>query len=54
MLAIPIPSLIFIRRSIVLDYDIQISPLEDDDKVFVGGPLGNYRSVELMENILIQ
>merc|ERR1719422_602780 len=29
-------------RSIVLDYDIQISPLEEDDKVFVGGPLGNY------------
>merc|ERR1719245_1315339 len=29
-------------RSIVLDYDIQISPLEDDNKVFVGGPLGNY------------
>lgn len=29
-------------RSIVLDYDIQISPLEEADKMFVGGPLGNY------------
>ena len=29
----------------MLDYDIQISPLEEDDKVFVGGPLGNYRYV---------
>ena len=29
-------------RSIVLDYDIEISPLDDEDKVFVGGSLGNY------------
>ena len=29
----------------MLDYDIQISPLEEADKMFVGGPLGNYRSV---------
>ncbi len=29
-------------RSIVLDYDIAISSLPDHDKIFVGGPLGNY------------
>merc|ERR1719192_2776045 len=29
-------------RSIVLDYDIEISPLDEEDKVFVGGSLGNY------------
>ena len=27
----------------MLDYDIEISPLADKDKVFVGGSLGNYR-----------
>ena len=32
-------------RSIVLDYDIEISPLDEEDKVFVGGSLGNYRLV---------
>jgi len=29
-------------RSIVLDYDIEIKPLSEEDKVFVGGSLGNY------------
>merc|ERR1719166_797759 len=29
-------------RSIVLDYDIEILPLDEEDKVFVGGSLGNY------------
>ena len=26
----------------MLDYDIEISPLDDEDKVFIGGSLGNY------------
>ena len=29
----------------MLDYDIEISPLDEEDKVFVGGSLGNYRLV---------
>ena len=30
-------------RTIVLDYDIEVSPLDEADKVFDGGTLGNYR-----------
>ena len=26
----------------MLDYDIEISPLDEEDKVFIGGSLGNY------------
>jgi len=29
-------------RSIVLDYDIRIKPLDEEDKVFQGGSLGNF------------
>ncbi|XP_023327977.1 glycine receptor subunit alpha-1 [Eurytemora carolleeae] len=29
-------------RSIVLDYDIRIKPLDEKDKVFQGGALGNF------------
>ena len=31
------------HRSIVLDYDIRIKPLDEEDKVFQGGSLGNFR-----------
>jgi hypothetical protein len=30
-------------RSIVLDYNVTIKPLDDYDKVFAGGSLGNFR-----------
>jgi hypothetical protein len=32
-------------RSIVLDYNVTIKALHDEDKVFAGGSLGNFRSV---------
>jgi hypothetical protein len=32
----------FHSRSIVLDYDITINRLRDEDRIFVGGALGNY------------
>ena len=41
----------------MLDYDIEISPLDEEDKVFVGGSLGNYRLVRfcsLLLNVKLQ
>ncbi len=32
----------FANRGIVLDYDIKIHRLREEDKVFLGGALGNY------------
>jgi hypothetical protein len=34
-------------RSIVLDYNVTIKPLDNEDKVFAGGSLGNFRSVNI-------
>ena len=37
------PLLMLYFRSIVLDYDVIIRELDEEDKIFHGGALGNYR-----------
>jgi hypothetical protein len=43
----------FFYRSIVLDYGIEINELRQEDRIFVGGPLGNY-SLAGFEMILVR
>jgi hypothetical protein len=45
--------LVFLFRSIVLDYGIEIKELREEDRIFVGGPLGNY-SLAGFEMVLVR